>query len=322
MVFEKEINNRFAGLRLDAYLAEKYTYHTRNQWQKKISDGRVLLNGKPAKSSTKIPRDSSLSYDIGDYQELPVNENYSVLLDDEAMLVINKPPNIPVHTSGKYFNNTLIKLLRRDFPDTRLDLVNRLDRETSGIILLAKTASARKNLGDQFRFKRVRKTYITYVFGEPKEDHFTVNAPIAEDVSTVVRIRMGVDARGLPAETAFEVVARKNGFAKLLCYPITGRTNQIRVHLAHIGHPVVGDKLYSGNDADFLEFIEQGNTPAILERVIMERQALHAHRTVFRHPDTDEEVDLLAPEPEDMLEFERSHMNQIDFPETKAVPHA
>ena len=308
MVFEKSINNRHAGFRLDVFLTEKFTYHTRNQWQKKIEEGKVLLNGKPAKASSKIPRDSVLSYDIGDYEEKPVNEDYTVLFNDGHLLIVNKPPNIPVHTSGKYFNNTLIKILRRDFPEGELNLINRLDRETSGIIMLGKTFSARKEMGNQFRGKKVKKTYIAYVFGEIKKDRFTVSAPIAEDVSTVVCIRMGVDKKGRPAETAFEVITRSNGFTKLFCYPITGRTNQIRVHLAHAGHPVVGDKLYSGNDRDFLEFIKGGNTEEILKRVIMERQALHSYKTVFTHPETGKEVEIVAPEPEDMLAFERDYM--------------
>jgi len=310
MIFEKEINNRFVGMRLDVYLTEKFTYHTRNQWQKLIENGQVLLNHKTVKPSARIPADSILHYDIGDYIEPPANENYSILYEDQDLMAVNKPPNIPVHTSGKYFNNTLIKVLRRDFPNLDLDLINRLDRETSGIILLSKSALARKVAGELFKRKEVQKTYIAYVFGEVEKETFTVDAPIAEDVSTVVRIRMGIDEqRGLSAQTDFSIVKLAKGFTKLLCHPITGRTNQIRVHLSHIGHPVIGDKLYSGNDKDFLEFIEKGNTPEILSRVLTPRQLLHAYRNQFTHPVTGQPLDLVCPEPDDMIEFEKGHFS-------------
>jgi len=304
-------------MRLDRYLSQTFTYLSRNEWQRKISDGALLLNGKKAKASTAIPRESRLSYDIGDYEERPVNTHYRVVHNDPHMMVVDKPPNIPVHTSGKYFNNTLIKLIRRDFPEDHLNLVNRLDRETSGLIVLAKHSEAHRRLAAQFTRQKIQKTYITYVFGEVAGEKFLVDAPIAPHGSRVVRIRMGVDKKeGRSAITHFEVISRKNGFTKLFCYPRTGRTNQIRVHLAHIGHPLVGDKLYSGNDEDFLSFIENGNTPKILGRVIMERHALHAWRLVFAHPGTGERITCRSEEPEDMLGFGERYLKICRVVET------
>ncbi|OGS33468.1 MAG: hypothetical protein A2293_09870 [Elusimicrobia bacterium RIFOXYB2_FULL_49_7] len=308
MVFEKEINNRFVGLRIDVYLTRKYPYHTRNVWQRKIEEGAVRMNGHCVKASTRIPQDSVVTYDIGDFQEVAVNTNYAVLYEDDHLLIIDKPADIPVHTSGKYFNNTLIKLLRRDFPDEQLNLINRLDRETSGVILLGKNFEACRHVGRQFMNKQVRKTYIAYTFGEIAEQTFRVEAPIAEEVSATIRIRMGVDPKGLPAETDFEVLCRANGFTKLYCYPRTGRTNQIRVHLAHYGFPIVGDKLYSGNDLDFLEFVGNGNTPGILERLLLPRQALHANRLIFTHPASHCEMEIVAPEPPDLLAFQEQYL--------------
>ena len=309
MVFKSDINNRFAGLRLDAYLAQKFPYHARNVWQRKIREGAILLNGKKAKPSTEIPRDSAVAYDFGDFKEFPVRTDYSVLLDDEWLFIVDKPGDIPVHTSGKYFNNTLIKLLRKEHPGYNLNLVNRLDRETSGIIVLGKTTGACKAMSLMFMEKRLKKTYIAYTFGQIEKDEFRVDAPIAEEVSGVIRIRMGVNEKGAAARTDFKVIKRKNGYTKLYCYPLTGRTNQIRVHLSHIGHPIVGDKLYSGNDEDFLGFVGKGNTPEILGRVILPRQALHAHKLLFTHPFLKEAVEITAPEPEDMLGFEQAYMD-------------
>ncbi|MBL8029214.1 MAG: RluA family pseudouridine synthase, partial [Fibrobacteres bacterium] len=261
------------------------------------------------KASTKIVRDSILTYDMGEFEEMPINENYSVLFEDEHLFIVNKPAGIPVHSSGKYFNNTLISILRRDFPDKNLNLINRLDRETSGVILLGKTVLAQRNVGNQFIDKQVRKTYITYTFGEIKEDKFEIDAPLAEaGKSGTIRIRMVVDpVNGLHALTRFETAVRSNGFSKVFCYPVTGRTNQIRAHLAHKGFPIVGDKLYSGNDLDFLEFVENGNTPEIVARVLLPRQALHAYRNIFLHPETGQEMDIIAPLPEDLIEFEKRH---------------
>lgn len=309
MVFEYEINNRFAGQRLDAYLAAHVFYHTRSQWQQKIREGAVLLNGKPAKSSTLIPPDGRISYDFRDFKEFPVPTDYSVLYDDEWFFIVDKPGGLPVHTCGKYINNTLIRLLRQKHPEYDLNLVNRLDRETSGVVVLGKNYEACHAMSRQFHEKRVNKTYIAYVFGEIKENVFEVDAPIAGNAAGAVRVRMGVSEKGASAQTDFMVVSRMNGYTKLFCYPVTGRSNQIRVHLAHIGHPIVGDKLYSGNDEDFLGFAGKGNTPEILSRVILPRQALHAHRLAFVHPFKNTHMEITAEEPSDMRTFERNHMS-------------
>ncbi len=312
MILEKEINNRFAGMRLDTYLSEKYTYNSRSQWQKKIDGGFVFLNNKKTKPSAKIPRDSVLSYDIGDFKEMPINENYTVLFEDEHLFVVDKPPCIPVHASGKYIVNTLISVLRRDFPDKNLNLLNRLDRETSGVILLGKTPLAQKKVCAQFLNKSVQKTYIAFVFGSINEESFEVNAPIAEaGEDSAVRIRMGIDQeRGVEALTAFKVDWSTDKFTKVICFPKTGRTNQIRVHLSYKGFPIVGDKLYSGNDLDFIQFIEKGNTDEILSRVILPRQALHAYKTCFLHPETDKDIEIIAPLPQDLIDFESHYMKE------------
>lgn len=309
MKFKSPINNKFAMMRFDSYLAMKYPYNSRSEWQRKILEKKVLLNERIVKPSVKIPKNSSIIYDMGEFEEFQVNRNYKVIFEDDSLLIIDKPPNIPVHASGKFFNNTLISIIRNDFSNNTLALVNRLDRETSGIIVIGKTYDARKKMCSQFFKKTVQKTYIAYCFGFISDNNFVVTAPISPNVSETIRIKMGVDfKKGAFAETKFEVIKKNNNFTKIYCYPVTGRTNQIRVHLSYIGHPIVGDKLYSGNDRDFLDFIENGNSESLVKRLVMPRQCLHAHKLSFIHPDTNKKMTIYTNEPDDMLDFENNYL--------------
>ena len=168
----------------------------------------------------------------------------------------------------------------------RLSLVNRLDRETSGIVLAAKHRAAAGMLGKAMERREFRKSYLAVSWGWPAEDAFLVDAPLARKgdfAESPVWVRQAVHPCGKESRTRFEVLRRferttTNGrrFSLLRCEPLTGRMHQIRVHAAHIGHPLVGDKIYGPDEACYLEFIETGWTPALAERLLLNRQALHA----------------------------------------------
>lgn len=217
---------------------------------------------------------------------VPVWLPVSVLYEDEDLLVIDKPAGMPVHPSIGHETDTLANAVfyhamqrHESYP---YRCINRLDRDTSGLTIIAKNAYSSCILYEQMRERRIRRTYYAIADGMTP-DHGTIDAPIARQSNTI--LARTVDADGEPAVTHFQTLARKDGLSFLKLWLDTGRTHQIRVHLCHIGHPLIGDFLYHKNDFR------------------MNRQALHAGNLSFTHPVTEQQLQFSAPLPEDMLQF-------------------
>ena len=217
-----------------------------------------------------------------------------------------------MHPSGRYFRNTLLSILleRRgetlDRPGIRI--VHRLDRETSGVLLLGKSRAAAAALAAQFEGHTVRKEYLALVHGVPAADAFRVEAELGRDPGSRVRKAVGVvpPGQGRPARTGFEVLARGPLHALLLARPETGRLHQIRVHARHAGHPVVGDKLYGLDEGYFLKLASgQEYSEEDRERLQHTRQGLHAWRITFVHPGNGRATTVEAPLPEDLRRLAR-----------------
>lgn len=214
------------------------------------------------------------------------------MLDEtEDWLVVEKPPHLMVHPSVPGNPPTLLDGLEALCAyelacGGRLSLVNRLDRETSGIVLVAKHRAAARKLGMAMERREFRKSYLAVVWGWPEEDAFVVDGPLlrkGEVAASPVWVKQVVHPRGKESRTGFEVLRRferttSNGsrFALLRCRPLTGRMHQIRVHATHAGHPIVGDKLYGPDERCYLDFIETGWTPELAGVLLLDRQALHA----------------------------------------------
>jgi len=288
-----------AGERLDAFLARSFPYRSRTQWAALIKTGRIRLNEHLARPARGLQAGDLLVYVPGRRPEPTVSRAYRVILEDPWLLAIRKPANLPVHPSGRYFRHTLLLMLAadrgEDLDTTDLRIVHRLDRETSGLILFAKGKPAAAALSIQFENREVRKEYLAIVHGRPERDRFLVSAPIGPDPDSPVRKAVTVRPDGRIARTSFRVLRRGPEHALIAARPHTGRLHQIRVHLRHAGHPIVGDKVYGKDAGIFVRFVSDRLTDDDREKLLWRRQALHAWKLAFRHPHDGHEVRLRAP---------------------------
>jgi 23S rRNA pseudouridine1911/1915/1917 synthase len=228
--------------------------------------------------------------------EVPLE--FGVLLDDGAVLAIDKPPGLPMHPTATYHKHTLSYQLRHRYAQNggfAPSIAHRLDRETSGVVLCGRTREAARSLKMAFEAQRVSKRYRAIVRGEVAADVREIGLPMAP-VREGLHVLMEVRDDGLRAQTELRVLARASGYSLLELYPRTGRQHQLRVHLSAIGHPIVGDKLYGPErEAPFLEYIETGMTPDLARRLGHPRQALHAYEVSFGHPVDDRPCSVRAP---------------------------
>lgn len=295
-----------AGARLDAFLSARVEGVSRSTLKRVIDDGDVLVGGRAAKPSLKLKGGEHVEVELPapppsevEPEEMPLD----ILHEDEAVVVVNKPSGLVVHPAAGVPTGTLANALAFHFGQLagragslRPGIVHRLDRDTSGVIVVAKTARAHESLSDQFRARTVFKSYVALVHGVTKEEKGKVEEPLARDPRN--RTRMAVVRGGRAALSLWRVRRRYTRFTLLDVQIKTGRTHQIRVHLAWLKHPVVGDETYGGGRDKTLP------DPALRARVAaLGRQFLHAERLGFHHPSTGEWLGFTAPLPPELSEF-------------------
>ncbi len=310
-ILTSKITAKWAGLSLLKFLSTRFKYHTESEWRRLISEGKVRVNDAIARPDDVLSNGDSVSYAVV-LKEPPVNSNIRIVHDDEFFVVASKPPNLPSHADGNFITHTFIYILNQMICAKNArpyKLINRLDRETSGLIIASNNVSAHKNLARQLEAGQVHKEYIAVVRGEIRENTFTVDGPIVSDTQSKISIRRKVGMKGMDgvrtAVTSFEVIERLEGYTVLRCIPKSGKTAQIRVHLAHAGYPLAGDKLYGQSDEEFLEYVSRvraGNYET-LPWMDAPRQMLHAFELSFAHPISGELLRYSDPLPEDIRAF-------------------
>lgn len=279
------------GKRLDAYLSLKNEKISRTMVQKLIEEGNILVNGKNPKASYKVSEGDKITLEEIEPKEISLKAQdiaVDIIYEDKDIIVVNKPKGLVVHPANGNPDGTLVNAIMAICKgslsgiggEIRPGIVHRLDKDTSGILIIAKNDEAHINLSEQIKNREVKKTYIALVRGFVKENEATINMPIGR--SPKDRKKMAVVKNGKNAITHIKVLERFNNYTLLQVNIETGRTHQIRVHLSEIGYPIVGDYTYSNGKNEF----------GIVG------QCLHAKSLKFRHPITNEEMYLEAELPQ------------------------
>lgn len=296
-----EVPGVAAGMRLDRFLAARFQDWSRSGFSKAIKDGQVRdPEGRPLRASRTLKEGEPLHLwipGIGATTEPPPFPE--VLYEDDRVIVLDKPAGLVTHPAGTRWSWAVVSLAKERWPDERVDLVHRLDKDTSGTLVLTRDLDANRVLKKRFGEGRVVKIYRAVCRGHIPWDSRSLEGPIGS-ADGEIRIQMAVREDGLPARTDVEVLRRGGSDVQPLtwvqCRLFTGRTHQIRVHLAHAGFPLLGDRLYGVPEAVFLHSLHHGIDESVVRATGAERHALHAHRIRFRHPDG-HDVEVVSPEP-------------------------
>ncbi|WP_231109781.1 RluA family pseudouridine synthase [Thermosipho melanesiensis] len=274
---------------------------SRTYIQRAIKSGMVTVNNEEKKPSYKLKNGDVVSFELPEEPKkveiLPENLPLKIIYEDKDIIVVNKDPGVVTHPTPTFLSGTLVNALMyhcNDFQgiggELRPGIVHRLDKDTSGVIVVAKNDKAHQSLSMQFKERKTEKTYIAIVSGEVKKNYGTIDVPLGRN--PVVRTKIAPVDWGKNAITYFKVIKRFKNATLLLAFPKTGRTHQIRVHMKYIGHPLLGDELYGRGKKD--------------EIFGVKRQMLHALKLSFYHPSTNEKMIFVAPLPEDFKQVIRN----------------
>lgn len=299
-----------AGMRLDRFVQTQLKRTSRTRTQIIVRRSAFDSQGERLRANDRVFAEQRVLLWREPWDEIAVPTELPVLYEDEHLFAIAKPAGVPVHPTARYHRNTVIKLLALARGNQTFTLAHRLDRETSGVLLLAKTREADRRIKRQLEDRvAVEKRYVAITWGAPEDDETRVDLPLELDVSSRLRVRMRVAPAhtGLTAATRFKVLARAGflgrTYAVVHCDLETGRQHQIRVHLAAIGSPVVGDKLYGPDPELFARGADQTLSEADRTLLELDRHALHAQRLAFDHPSSGERIVIEAPIPQDLVAF-------------------
>lgn len=307
------VDARLEGQRLDVALATVLPWRSRASIHRLIDGGYVTLVGRSTSASRRLKVGETIVVEVPHAVEPNPDPgagvDFPILYEDRWMIAIDKPPGLAVHPAGRRLDGTLIHALHRRYrrPDDPAHdvvprLLHRIDVETSGVVAVGLDEQFHHLVARQFEDREVQKTYLAVVHGRPPADSGTIDFSIGPDRASAVRLKLEArrDGSGQSAVTDYRFVRSNGRYSLVELRPRTGRTHQLRVHMAAVGCPLVGDKIYGGDERIFLEQLAGELSAASRERLVLDRHALHAQALRFYHPMLQCEMVLEAPLPADM----------------------
>ncbi|NQT21284.1 MAG: RluA family pseudouridine synthase [Planctomycetes bacterium] len=296
------IKREIPGRRIDRYLSLRFAAYSRTLIQQLIRQGQATVCGRKIKPSYELHKGDVIrvrfpvvEQTLNKPEDIPIE----VVYEDDAIIAINKQAYIVTHPSPGHSGGTLLNAILHhceqllDLETDRPGIVHRLDKDTTGIMLFAKTEDARTNIQQQFEHRKVEKTYTAIMECDPQLDADLIDLAIGQHKTRREKMAIHLDG-GRPAQTVYQVLERFGDYTLVKCMPRTGRTHQIRVHLAAIGHPIACDDLYGARAPVFPSTLDEQIVHTESEEPLIERQALHATTIAFRHPETLEWIELEA----------------------------
>lgn len=293
------------GSRLDQFLKTKIPRMSRTRIQTIIRDHVRRDSGRALRASSRVELGEEIVIELPARPEPPCPRRFTSLYSDDLLMVVDKPAGLPVHATARYYFNTLTRVLLEHYGEPPPQICHRLDMETSGCLLVAFSKTVAAELKQAFAKKKTKKRYLAIVHGDaPWDEEYSIDLPIGlVDPDQPITIRMTVRSDAPPAQTLVRVLSRPApGYTLVECKPISGRQHQIRVHLAALGFPIVGDKLYGHGDDAFRDFCDSGFTAESRRQFELPRHALHATELSFPHP-TQGMVTVHCPLPDDLQAF-------------------
>ncbi|MCW7489711.1 RluA family pseudouridine synthase [Leptospira meyeri] len=306
--YQSLIRYPFTGNTILVFLTTKFPYHSKDEWQYLLDMGRIHVQGKVASAELVLQEGDSVVYEPipGRIQEPEVDTDYAVLKETEEFLFIDKPGNLPMHPAGRYRTRTLLNLLEEKYP--LVIPVHRLDRETSGIVIFAKSEESRTWLQKKFEKREVKKEYLAVVRGKFLNS-ISLDGYIGKNLDSAIRKKMKFsleefsDSKFVSTEFIPLDFIESQNLSLVLVRPLTGRIHQIRVSLLYLGYPILGDKLYGPRETMFLDFVQSGLSPSLLEELGAERQILHAHSISYIDDRTGEKIKVRSNPLKEILSF-------------------
>lgn len=299
--FHVRIPDIYWGMTIDEYYIKRFPYKTREAWIASMAAGRIMINGRNITPLYVIKANDILDSFVKDIVEPPINPDWQSIYEDDDLEIINKPGHLAVHPTGRYYKHSYVQMMAEKNPSRKIYLLHRLDVETSGLLIVGKTNRLAAAFLKMFNAKEVHKKYMALVKGKFPKEGLEINEPIGLSRDSAIGVKMGINGKDAKTATSrFELIERRGDYSLIRCIPVTGRTNQLRVHLEYAGYPILGDKMYCNDDSVFIDYHENGETTALKKKLVLYRQALHAYQVSFLHPFKNEVLTFEAPFPTDI----------------------